>query len=278
MTLIAVIGAYHLARCADDALARALGHRTLRVGADPISWLAIHTLGASPERDLSGFGKALHGAPCLAASTTTSEYGIELPRITVITKEILPDWLNQVLAGIYSKIMQYRVNRAIWNVVFKAVPIFNQGPIFYLFKKTLMHGTPFVQKMAATYHRAHQYSPIQGILKAALVTPLVFASALITPTIKIRAPEETFKEPDRLIGRVVLVSEGSHSPLSIGLIGTLRHSFRLPPVLSQPTRMLKGVIQLALVGGIIYGAITFCPAFIAAHQTAIIASALFAMI
>lgn len=274
MTILAVAGAYTLARFADDAFARTLGHSTLRLGADPLSWLAIHTLGASPERDLSGFGKGIHNKPCIAASTTTSEYGIKLHDIKIVTDRLLPEWLNRVISSYVSKLMEYRLSQLFLKGVKKAYPILEKGPVFYLFKKILMHGTPFAQKMAANYAR---FSPIKSPLKAFGVTLLAIFASLITPTIKIRCPD-AFEEPTNLIGRVVLVSEKSLSPLHIGLIGTLRHSLRLPPLFSHPTRMLKGVCQLALVGAVAYGAVTLCPAFIAAHQTAIVASAIFALI
>lgn len=268
MTILAVAGAYTLARYADDAFAGALGHPTLRHGTDPVSWLAIHMFGSSASKDHEN----------LWVTTENREYGVTLPLTRLIKMDSLPDWLNRSLTSLHTRIMGYRINQLLWQGVKIVLPILKRGPIFYLFKKTLMHALPFAQKMVANYRRIHEYTPIEGIGKMLLVTPLALFAAIITPTIKFRGPEKAFIEPKNLAGRVVLVHEGQLSALNIGLVGTLRHSLRLPPLFSQPGRMLKGAIKLTLASTVAYGAITFCPAFVAAHQTAILASSLFAVI
>lgn len=278
MTILATAGAFTLARFADDALACTLGHSTMRLGTDPLSWIAIHTLGITPDRDPSQFGMMFTGKPCIFVSTADDQYGIKLPSFEGIVKTNLPVFVNKFLDALTSKIIEYRINELFWAVVGKAMPILKNGPILYLSKKVLMHTIPFAQKMSANYHRIHHFSPINGLIKAAIVTPAVFLTAILTPTIKIRGQENSFEEPERLVGRVILVSKNNYSLFNIGLIGTLRHSLRLPPLFSNPSSVLKGAVQLGVLSGVAYGAYVLCPAFISAHQTAIVAGAIFAVI
>jgi hypothetical protein len=277
--LIAAAGAYTATRIADQGLADFLGLKTLRHGTDPLSWAKIHLFGATPESDSSNLSQVFSTDKKFTMVSCKDHWGFTFPELTLQRQYL--NFLDQKIADwIFSRftaIQESAITKFLWSGVSKALPILEKGPLFYLFKTSIEHGLPLVQKFFATLKTLHQASPINGVIKAVAVVSASFFSCILTPSIKFR-----FKKMDQLEDLTALgilrLSNERISPLHIGLLGTLANSWQWAPICSEPTLVLKGICQLTVAGVIVAGATTFMPGFLAAHTTALVAGAILAAI
>ena len=144
-----------------------------------------------------------------------------------------------------------------------------------------MYAIPYLQKTIATFYliKGGNNSGKLRLFASIGFSPI---AALFIPTIKFRLQDaqvqNTFKE-FCLSGKVVLLTEEKISPFNTGLLGSLKNGIRIGfPLWSHPTKVLCGIGKLALAGMAAYGAIKYCPRFLAAHKTALIAGAIFAIV
>ncbi len=277
MALIAFSGSYVLTRMADQGLADFAGLKTLRCGTDPLTWLQVHLCGIKPDLDGSTFCKIFGKERGFALAPSSSEYGVTLPKITISeeTLSFLPKRVAALFASWYTSFAEYRMTKFVWNGIQKAYPILEWTPAFYLFKKTMMHGIPISQKFVATLNLIHKVSPIESAAKATIAIGAAFFSCL-TPAIKVRL-KETDKLENPTSFNILLLAQDNISIFNLGLLGTLKNG-GFPPLFSKPGSVITGACQLALAGGIGYGAGRLFPGFVAAHRTALIAGAILAAV
>lgn len=293
--LVAATGAYVFSRFTDQAFADTLGLRTLRYGADPITWVKSHLRGCLPSEGNSQqvFN---HCAPAkkiyLVAGNSSDEYGIDFTKLLASIDQELSRGINampqgrtqQIARTIYQWVLHNQIISLIKNNIQSVSPflhdfLFKSSPLMWAVRKCTMYVIPYLHKTVATVYltKGGNNAGKPRLFASICFSPIV---ALFIPSIKFRLQdaqvEKRFKE-FCLPGKVVLITEEKISPFNMGLLGSLKNGFG-SPFWRHPTKVLCGISKLALAGVAAYGALKYYPTFIEAHKTALIAGAIFAVI
>lgn len=237
--IIAYTGSYLTARLADQGLANTLGLVTLRHGTNPISWLGIHILGAKPSMGASKFG----GDAASYAFATQNKNRFYLAHDS---DYFYSNTSSKNLEKYFPNKIQIRV----------------------------------LPRQYACWSTNNLILSICGIKTG----PLPYLIGLALPVIKFRFPHEkviTFIEDRSIDDNAACSTDQYISPLNIGLLGTLWNgiSIHTPKrIFKHKVRVLVGLAELAFCAAVAYLAITHLAMFIAAHKTAVLAGAFFALV
>lgn len=236
---IAFTGSYYIARCADQGLADFLGLQTLRHGTNPISWIAIHIMGALPKMG----GSAIGGDKGYCDSQNKNYFYTQ--------GDIEPDKYCR----------DYLQIRA-WNILSqRGIP------------KTYAVASTFNLLTGGRYKSFITQRKFRVILRVCAAP--ILAAGLVLPTIKFRMSDRKIcnMERDPTMEGAYRTHAWQH-PLRIGLIGTIWASctYKTPARMYQnPDRVLKGVALMAISGAAAACcATTFAP-LIVTHQFVLLA-------
>lgn len=275
---------YLVGRTADQALADTLGLTTYRHGTDPLSWVKIHLFGATPESDLSQFGRNINKEKnTFMLVSPAEEYVFHLPNINIKEKivEVLPEWANRHIVNFAKNYLENRITAYIWQKIPKLLTDNAFIAHSWVIKRGIMYGLPIAQRFDASFKQLSSHFQVNSKIKILFAACMTCLMASLTPNIKFRFNEcNKDKISDIQVPlNFVQLAERKISILNIGLLGTLKNSIRLSTgCLSQPSKVLQGAAVLALTGLAVSGGWAVAPGFLAAHKIALIAGAIIACI
>ncbi len=268
---VAFSGSHLLFRTAEQGLAHLSGLVTLRHGANPLSWLSIHTIGAIPRFGGCKIGGDSHNKNEKAHAQNPGRFYMAKDADSFENYTGRAKIISFILKNC-PKALKERVQ---WL----------NEPIKYLDNRIAMRAVPKSYAKRSTARLIEFICFYPHCLKIMNYgIPDFFAlSAYLVPSIKFRFSQEKVDTmtPDKLLNEAGCSSTEWISPLNIGLLGTVWNSLTYRTVVrmyDSPTRVFTGVALVAISAATAYYAMLTMPAFIVAHQTAILAGAILAII
>ena len=152
----------------------------------------------------------------------------------------------------------------------------SNNPVFL----TLFHSMSRIMPRGDSYTKIYKGLKRWGYSKtsAALTASGV---AFFVPSIRLRTSTEEAKKLLMPDSQTQCATKEWVSPIHFGTLGTLWNSLTLKTpwrIVQEPKRLLTGLFQITLAGGIIYATYARNPAYFASNKTALLAGAILGMI
>ncbi len=237
------------------------GLETLRHGTNPFSWLSIHLIGAVPKFGGSWFG---------------GDYGCGYDSQNVKHFYMLKSTKDDY----YWNKQQPRLT----NYIIKPSNSYSlQGVKDYIDNRFIMRIWPKVYGCGSTYNIITKLSPCPDTTISKYTFGFLSSFNILLPSIKFHlSPDVVNKmENDPSMHQLACSTTYWTSPLNMGLLGVFWNSLTYKTVkrmYDNPTRVLTGVALVAISAATAYYAMLTMPAFIVAHQTAILAGTILAIV
>ncbi len=117
--LIATAGAYTISRLGEQGLADFCGLKTLRHGTDPLSWVVMHIMGATPAQDVSQFAHEQAEGARFTLLGSVNDYQVTFPKVELKREQLnfLSEYFSNLILNYQKELIESVYTQYIWDGV-----------------------------------------------------------------------------------------------------------------------------------------------------------------